>query len=579
VVSIAGGGYHLLVLQTDGTVVAWGLNSSGQANVPTGLSNVVAIAGGSFHSLALVGDGPPVVKFFVPDRLVAAGVGEVRFYASAVGGWPPTYQWQFNGADLPGATNSWLTLKGVQQTQAGLYSVVVSNAYGKVISPGARLTVVPANIIQPPQDQVIHLGGTATFTVEAQAAGSLGYQWRLNGASLPGETNAALVVPNVSWAQQGSRYSVVVTNDFGAVVSPEARLRIVNVAAWGNNYNTSQIYEGQATVPADFTNIVAVAGGGYHSLALRSDGTVVAWGDDHYGQTDVPTGLGNVVALAAGYGHNLALRSDGTVAAWGMNNQGQTDVPAGLTNVVAIACGLVHSLVLRADGTVLAWGSQTNVLPGLRNVTAIAAGGGQSMALRADGTMAAWGYTQYGAPNVPAGLSNVVAIACGDVHSLGERADHTVIAWGDDSAGQTNVPVGLTNVVAIASGGLASHNLALVADGTVVAWGMNDFGQTNVPPDLSNVLAIACGGGHSLAIVGDSPPKLRPLAATPFFTNGLFSVSVPTRCGRVYGLEFKDSLSDAAWRASPLMCGDGNLKTVTDPAVPGKGRFYRVRQW
>ena len=179
------------------------------------------------------------------------------------------------------------------------------------------------------------------------------------------------------------------------------------VAVWGydwyvnggpNQYRPVQIPTGI------LTNVVAITGGAGHSLALRQDGTVVAWGDNSYGQARVPTGLTDVVVIAAGAWHNLAVRSDGTVAAWGAgtvvdpgdNNGlqlGQSMVPAGLTNAVAVAAGFWHSLALRADGTVVAWGSnnagQTNVPPGLSNVVAIASGAVFSLALKAD---APWPY-------------------------------------------------------------------------------------------------------------------------------------------------------------------------------------------
>ncbi len=105
----------------------------------------------------------------------------------------------------------------------------------------------------------------------------------------------------------------------------------------------------------------AIAAGRMHTLALKhGDGTVLGWGDNSWGypvgQSTVPAGLSNVVAIASGLYHNLALNADGTVVAWGFDGDGETTVPAGLSNVVAVACGGYHSLSLKADGTVVAWG-------------------------------------------------------------------------------------------------------------------------------------------------------------------------------------------------------------------------------
>ena len=102
----------------------------------------------------------------------------------------------------------------------------------------------------------------------------------------------------------------------------------------------------QTNVPPGLNNVVAIAAGGYHSLALKYDGTVVAWGDDSVGQTNVPPGLSNVVAIAAGGFHSLALKADGTLVTWGDNSAGQSSVPVGLTNVVAISAGYFHSVAL-----------------------------------------------------------------------------------------------------------------------------------------------------------------------------------------------------------------------------------------
>jgi hypothetical protein len=175
-------------------------------------------------------------------------------------------------------------------------------------------------------------------------------------------------------------------------------------------------------VPAGVTGVTAIAAGLYHTVALKSDGTVVAWGDNAYGQTNVPAGVTDVRAVAAGGFHTVALKNDGTVVAWGDNAYGQTNVPAGLTGVTAIAAGYFHTVALKSGGTVVAWGDnthgQTNVPAGLTNVTAIAAGVYHTVALKSDGTVVAWGDNYYGQTNVPAGLTNVTAIAAGYFHTV-----------------------------------------------------------------------------------------------------------------------------------------------------------------
>jgi len=219
--------------------------------------------------------------------------------------------------------------------------------------------------------------------------------------------------------------------------------------------------------PAGLSGVVAIAAGNEHTVALRQDGTVVAWGSDRdfdakvIGQSTVPASLSGVVAITAGAYHTMALRQDGTVVAWGRNNENQTAVPGGLIGVVAIAANNHHSLALRQNGTVMAWGlngtGQTDVPAGLSGVVAIAAGAAHSLALRQDGKVAAWGWNQYGQTDVPAGISGVVAIAAGLSHSLALRQDGTVVGWGE-----TSLPTGLRGVVAIAAS--VSHTVVLKLD-------------------------------------------------------------------------------------------------------------------
>jgi alpha-tubulin suppressor-like RCC1 family protein len=162
---------------------------------------------------------------------------------------------------------------------------------------------------------------------------------------------------------------------------------------------------GQFTIPAVpvGTSYRAIAGGSFHSLALRTNGRVVSWGGNDAGACIVPDDLTNVLAISAGSGFNLARKANGTVAAWGDDYYGQSDVPNGLSNVTAIAAGDYHSLALRAGGTVVAWGGgmtntgsspdfgQSIVPNDLNGVTAIAAGMYHSLALKSDGTIVGWG--------------------------------------------------------------------------------------------------------------------------------------------------------------------------------------------
>jgi alpha-tubulin suppressor-like RCC1 family protein len=271
------------------------------------------------------------------------------------------------------------------------------------------------------------------------------------------------------------------------------------VVAWGLNDF------GQSTVPAGLSGVVAISAAGNRTLALKNDGTVVAWGQNDYGQSVVPAGLSEVGAIAAGPHHTFALRNDGTLVGWGYDQWGQAGTAAGSTRFAAVAGGYAHTLALHADGTVVAWGGngsgQANVPAALTGVTAVAAGYFHSLALKHDGTVVAWGSNANGQSNVPAGLSRVVAVAGAEFHSLALEDDGTVVAWGANQYGQTSVPAGLSGVSAIAAGG--GHSIALKSDGTVVAWGRNSDGQATVPAGLSGVTAIAAGALHSVAVKSD----------------------------------------------------------------------------
>ena len=261
------------------------------------------------------------------------------------------------------------------------------------------------------------------------------------------------------YAANTARAGLLSASNWHAVNRPYTGVSMV--VGWGLNGN------GQTSVPAGLNGITAIAAGYSHSLALKSDGTVVGWGS----LTTIPAGLSGVTAIAAGIGHSLALKSDGTVVGWGDNSSGQITIPGGLSGVTAIAAGSDHSLALKTNGTVVAWGNnssgQTTIPDGLSGVTAIAAGAGHSLALKSDGKVVGWGGDNHDQTTIPAGLSGVTAIAAGQIHSLALKSDGTVINWGsfynDGIYVPMTIPAGVSGVTVIGTGAISRHLLAVKA--------------------------------------------------------------------------------------------------------------------
>lgn len=295
-----------------------------------------------------------------------------------------------------------------------------------------------------------------------------------------------------------------------------------------------------------------VVAGGDHTLALRADGLVWAWGMNGSGQAGqgttvspqvlprVVAGLTGITTVSAGDAHGLARRTTGALAAWGLNGSGRlgdgstttrllpVDV-SGVSDAVAIAAGDDHTLALRADGTVLAFGNNaagelgdasttTRLTPvavsGLTSVSAVAAGRDFSLARRQDGTVWAWGEnssyqladgttTDRSTPAPIAGIAAATAVSAGALHGLALLADGSVVGWGrnvtgaigDGTTTNRSAPVavvGLTNIVAIAAG--MDYSLALDSSGVVWSWGTNGTGQLADGGTTGRTSPAAIGG-------------------------------------------------------------------------------------
>jgi hypothetical protein len=320
--------------------------------------------------------------------------------------------------------------------------------------------------------------GSDWTEVEPANIGNTGsYNWLV-----PEATSFSCLVRVSDPCEQGIVYG---TSDDVFAITPEPG----SLKGWGRND------DGQADVP-DGNDYIGIAGGGYHSLALKEDGSIVSWGDNIFGQTNVPSG-NHYVAIAAGEWHSLAIDSNGAVRGWGDNWYGQIDVPDG-NDFVAFAAGMYHSLAIKKDGSLVGWGDNTygqiNVPVG-NDYVAIAAGVHHSMALKTDGTIVAWGDNSYGQTDVP-GTAGFGQLSAGRYHSLGLKLNGLLAGCGAYSCGSVDVPTE-RDFTDISSG--LDHDLAIKNDGSLSAWGCNDYYQCSVPPG-SDYTAVAGGGRHGLAI-------------------------------------------------------------------------------
>ncbi len=158
-----------------------------------------------------------------PTNPGAALGGEFTFYVNEANGQPVRYQWRFNGADIPDATNVTLHLSNVQSNDLGGYSVAVidpSGASAVITAPlMLRTAVRPSFTVQPqPTNQSVSVGATVSYKPTVMGTGPLVCQWFKDGLALPEGTNVVLNLTNVQVSTAG-RYVLVVTNYGGALTS------------------------------------------------------------------------------------------------------------------------------------------------------------------------------------------------------------------------------------------------------------------------------------------------------------------------------------------------------------------------
>ncbi|WP_233582418.1 RCC1 domain-containing protein [Corallococcus sp. CA053C] len=528
---VAAGYSHSLVVRPDGTVWAAGNNSGGRlgngstvnSTTPvqvSGVSGIVAVSTAYSHSLALRSDGTVWAWGDNTSGQLGDGTTVQRLTAVQVSG--------LSGVVAVAAGGSF----SVALRDDGTLRTWGNNSHGQLGDGSTTNRLLPGPVSNLGGVTSISAGGSHVLALRSD--GVL-WSWGGNDSGQQGDgTSSDRLTPlqvsgvtNVKSVDAGNEHSLVARSDgtvwiWGYIITSQQN------GGWGGYFSRSP------TQVVGLTGIVAVSAGWYHSLALRSDNTLWAWGKNLGGQLGTGnrqvaitpqqvSGPGGIVSMSAGGEHSLAVRADGTLWAWGDNEYGQrgdgttgaqtraAQVP-GLSALVAVAAGGNHALAQHSDGTVWAWGDNSHgqlglgdvitrasptQVAGLGNVGSVSAGGGHSLALLYDGTVWAWGDNASGqlglgstsprtTPTQVPGLDGIVAVAAAGSHTVAVRYDGTVWSWGDNWYGQLGIGsttgrtvptqvLGLSGIVAVAAG--LRYSLALHYDGTVWAWGDNASGQ------------------------------------------------------------------------------------------------------
>jgi alpha-tubulin suppressor-like RCC1 family protein len=317
-----------------------------------------------------------------------------------------------------------------------------------------------------------------------------------------------------------------------------------------------------------------VSAGASHSLALRGNGTAWSWGLGTCGRlgdntvvnksspVSVVGGFTDWCQLSAGCGHSLGVRQNGTVWAWGCNVRGQlgtnnqvstsspVSVLGGFTNWCQVSAGYIHSLGVRQSGTAWAWGcggegrlglndiidrsSPVQVVGGFCDWCQISAGCLHSLAVRQNGTAWGWGdnccgrlgddtETSRRSPvSVVGGFTDWCQISAGECHSLGIRQNGTIWAWGSGGQGRlgTNTVAGRTSPGSVVGGftdwcqiSAGCQSSGVRTNGTAWSWGNNVNGRlgdntvvaksspVSVVGGFTNWCQVSVGTEHSLGLI------------------------------------------------------------------------------
>ncbi|MBR5479707.1 MAG: TIR domain-containing protein [Clostridia bacterium] len=480
IVAVSAGDHHTVGLKGDGTVVAVGSNTCGECKVSS-WKNIVAVSAGDCNTVGLKNDGTVVA------------VGDDYYGRCDVRDWIDIIAISAGSCHTVGLKNDG-TVVAVGDNDDGECDVrdwtdMVAVFAGRCITVGLKNdgTVVAVGINYHGQCDVsdwqdIQIPIEAESVEELFAKRREVLKQRERELQSKKEEFYPILEKNLVMTSQNSIavgcYHTVGLKSDGTVIATEY-------------IGDKKSYYGQCEV-SDFSDIVAVATGSCHTVGLKSDGTVVAVGNNENGQCNVSSWR-DIAAFSAGNFHTVGLKFDGTVVAIGSSRNGQCEV-SDWNDIAAVSAGSCHTVGLKYDGTVVSTKYIADSLDSIvssnsgqcevshwKDIVAISAGYYHTVGLKSDGTVVAVGNNKSGQCNVSE-WRDIVAISAGDCHTVGLKRDGTVVAtkyvgYSNNYCGQCDVSH-WENIVAISAGDC--HTVGLKRDGTVVAAGSNYRGKSNV---------------------------------------------------------------------------------------------------